>query len=355
MKPHHVPAVSGLTHAALRSWAEAQGLPGYRADQIFRWVHHAGIASYDEMTNLPADLRGSLPAMMPIHSSTVVTEGDARDETGKILIRLADGNLVESVMIPEGERRTICVSTQVGCPVGCDFCASGKAGFLRNLQPWEIVEQVLHLRRRMPESERVSNIVFMGIGEPLLNWSAIQEAIRIFREESGMGIGTRKMTLSTVGLIDRIVELARAELKPNLAISLHAVTDELRDRLIPFPIKGTVEELVEAGAYYRETAKRDVTYEYVVIEGVNDRLDHADRLASLLSGHRVKINLIPMNPIEDAPYRPPSSEHLRTFAQRIEERGGWVTTRKTRGDDIDAACGQLRARSLKAAKSGGQS
>jgi 23S rRNA (adenine2503-C2)-methyltransferase len=354
MKPHHVPAVSGLTHAGLRAWTEEQGIPAYRADQIFRWVQHAGVTSYSEMSNLPAELRNALPGRMPIHSSTVVTEGDAKDETGKVLIRLADGNLVESVMIPEGERRTICVSTQVGCPVGCDFCASGKAGFLRNLQPWEIVEQVLHLRRRMPESERVTNIVFMGIGEPLLNWSAIQEAIRIFREERGLGIGTRKMTVSTVGLIERIVELASAELKPNLAISLHAVTDELRDQLIPFPIKGSVEELVEAGTYYRETAKRDVTFEYVVIEGVNDHLEHADRLASLLRGLKVKVNLIPMNPIEDAPYRAPKSSHLQAFAKRIETNGVWVTTRKTRGDDIDAACGQLRARSLKAAESGDQ-
>ncbi len=290
------------------------------------------------MTDLPLPLRRALPARLrPLSSRTEVVRRSP-DGTAKFLVRLEDDLLVECVLIPEGARLTLCLSSQVGCPVGCAFCASGLEGVARNLAAHEILEEFLHGARLAGGRDRVTHVVMMGMGEPLLNYDAVTAAIRAF------GVSARRITLSTVGLPDRIRRLAGEGFPVNLAVSLHAPDDETRDRLIPLNRKFGIGEVVAAARAYFEETGRDVTFEYLLIEGVNAGPAHAGRLARLLSGGHRNVNLIPLNPVEGLPFRPPPARDVEAFAAILRREGIPTHVRRPRGREIDAACGQLRRR-----------
>ena len=338
-----VPFVTGLTRDELQALCVARKLEKWRANQILAWIHRLGAESYADMTDLPRELRERLPGMIPLFATRVRHVHESVDGTLKLLVGLPDGHCVETVVIPDGDRRTVCISTQVGCPVRCAFCASGREGLVRNLDASEIVEQVRHARAAISRRREITNVVVMGIGEPLLNLEALRKALTILGAEWGMRIGSRRFTVSTIGLPDRIRALAEGPVKPNLAVSLHAPNDAVRRELIPAAGKVTIEELIEAGRWYREAANRDVTFEYVLIGGVNDLPGHAAELARRLRGARVKVNVIPFNRVEGLRFEPPATASVDAFVKTLGDAGCWVTVRKRKGDDISAACGQLRA------------
>jgi 23S rRNA (adenine2503-C2)-methyltransferase len=320
----------------MREWGE----PAFRADQVQGWVFRRLARDYDAMTNVPRSLRDRMREAMPVRSTAIASDHVSGDGTTKLLLRLHDGETVECVLIPEGERRTACLSTQVGCGVGCVFCASGAAGVVRNLEAGEIVEQALWLTERA--GARLTNVVVMGMGEPLHNASALVAALRILQEPGGMDLGSRRITVSTSGPRAGFDELFRSGLKVQLAISLHAPTDALRRRLVPRGGTGSVEDLLRmADEWFRATG-RDVTFEYVLLDGVNDRDADAEELARRMGAHR-NVNLIPMNEVPFAPgLRAPPPERCERFAGILERRGVVVNLRRRRGDDVAAACGQLR-------------
>ena len=321
--------------ARLTAWGE----PAYRARQVFGALHARGRLDPRTITTLPVALRERLAAEAP--PATAIRERqDARDGTTKLLLGLADGRAVESVLIPEKDRVTVCVSTQVGCPIRCVFCASGVRGLIRNLTAAEIVEPLLHARAIL--GKRPSHIVLMGMGEPLLNLEAVVRAVRIWTHPDGMAMSPRRITVSTALTPQRIEALAAADLGVNLAVSLHAPDDATRAELVPGSPAGRTAALVQAAGRFAATTRRDATIEYVLIDRANDRPEHADALADLLHGVPVHVNLIPFNPVGHRPdLKPPSGLAATGFARRLAERGVRVTLRTRRGDDIDAACGQL--------------
>lgn len=296
------------------------------------------------MSDLPRDLRASLARRYTLTSSEIVRDLRSADGTRKLLLRLEDGETIETVMIPEGPRRTICVSSQVGCPVRCTFCASGIGGVRRNLTVAEIVDQFVHVRRLLPREERITQAVLMGIGEPLLNYENVTRALRILHSPWGMHLGYNKITLSTVGIGDKIPRLLRDGVTPNLAISLHAPTDELRGRIIPAMKRWSVNDLIRIGLEYREKAKKDVTFEYVLLEHLNDEPGHAAELGRRLQGKRAKVNVIPYNRVPEFSFGSPAPTRVDAFVRTLGSFGVFVTVRRRRGDDVSAACGQLRRR-----------
>ena len=326
--------------------------PSYRAKQIMEWAYHREkrVKSWEEMSNLPAALRGSLANLHPMRLPEVVQVSGARDTTQKFLLRLHDGELIETVLIPaspalygeESDRRTLCVSSQVGCAYGCKFCASGLDGWKRHLSPDEIVTQVL-LAEKI-SGERINNLVFMGMGEPMANYTNFMKAVTILNAPWGVGLGARKMTVSTSGLVPRIRELADQPLQIRLAISLHGASDAVRSEIMPVNQKYPVAELMEACAYYCERKKQMITFEYILIEGVNDDPAEARLLADRARHLRAKINLIPYNTVEGLPWKRPSEPVQEEFLSILRERGIAATIRREKGHDIDAACGQLRRR-----------
>lgn len=344
---------------------EALVHPPYRAKQIFRWVHVRGATSYDAMTDVPKAMREALAARLPVRSSRVLESHPSGDGTVKLLLLLADGENVECVLIPEGDRRTACISTQVGCGVGCVFCASGAQGVVRNLEAHEIVEQVLWLRdlegapgagppasakaaagktagEPGAEGARLSNIVVMGMGEPLHNVQNLVRALRLVQDPEGIDLGSRRITISTSGPRKGFEELLASGLRTNLAISLHAVTDDLRRRLVPRGGTADIAGLLRMAQEWFEATGRDVTFEYVLLGGINDRDQDAETLARLAGRHR-NINLIPMNPVSFAPeLKAPPAERVERFAEILRKAGVVVHARRQRGDDVAAACGQLR-------------
>lgn len=292
------------------------------------------------MTDLPRRLRGELERRVPVRATSVRRRHRSDDETVKLVLGLPDGEAVECVLIPEEDRRTACISTQVGCGVGCVFCASGADGVVRNLEVAEIVEQVLWLREEA--GARLTNVVVMGMGEPLHNVAALDGALRLLQEPEGIDLGARRVTVSTSGPRQGFEELLATGLRVKLAISLHAARDEVRRRLVPRGGSGSVEELREMARRWFEATGRDVTYEYVLIEGRNDGDEDADALARLCDRNR-NVNLLPMNPVEFAPgLRAPPLERSQRFAERLRAAGVTVHLRRRRGDDVSAACGQLR-------------
>jgi 23S rRNA (adenine2503-C2)-methyltransferase len=316
------------------------GEPPFRARQLFQWVFVHGVDSYDAMTNLPKTLRARLAARLPVRSTRVVERHDSDDDTFKLLVGLRDGETVECVLIPEGDRQTACLSSQVGCGVGCVFCASGADGVVRNLDPAEIVEQLLHLRAAA--GRRVTNIVMMGMGEPLHNIDAVVAALRLFRHPDGIDIGARHITVSTSGPERGFGRLLEAGMKINLAISLHAAFDDLRIELVPRGGTGGIAQLADMAQRWFERTGRDVTLEYVLIDGKNDSDQDAQALAGLCGPHR-NVNLIPMNPVSFAPgLKAPPPARIEQFAELLRRRGVVVNLRRQRGDDVAAACGQLR-------------
>ncbi len=323
------------------------GLPRYRADQVATWVYRHGIEDPERMSDLPATLRARLGRDFRLRALEMVASRRAGDGTELLLLRAGDGALVETVVIPEERRTTLCVSTQVGCPLRCSFCATGALGFTRNLRTAEIVDQVLRARENLPEGRTLTNVVFMGMGEPLLNLPAVLEAIRILTDPRGLAFAPRRITVSTAGVVPRIGELLERT-RVNLAVSLHATRDEVRDELVPlnrrFPLEvllRTLEEHPEVGR------RRPVFFEYTLMRGINDSDADAGRLVRILRRLPSKLNLIPMNPHPDAPYRPPEPERVEAFLARLAEARVTVTLRRPRGVDIDAACGQLALRSVR--------
>jgi len=333
-------SLAGLSRVELDALMSELGEPPYRAKQVHRWVHVTGAKDYDSMTSLPRELRARLAERLPVRETAPVETHRSDDGTVKLLLGLADGERVECVWIPEGDRSTFCISSQVGCGVGCVFCASGAEGVVRNLTDGEIYEQALWLKDL---AGRPTNVVMMGMGEPLHNVKALAAALRRIQDPRGFDLGARRITISTSGPKPGFEQLLAEGLRVKLAISLHAATDPLRSRLVPRGGTGTVTELADMAQRWFEATGRDVTYEYVLIEGVNDRDEDARALAELGGGPHRNVNLIPMNPVPFAPdLRPPPPERVDRFAKILEAAGCVVHVRRQRGDDVAAACGQLR-------------
>ncbi len=331
----------GTTLDAFAAWCAEQDLPAYRARQVYAWVFARGAADFAEMTDLPRPLRETLTERWSIRRSEVVRRREAADGTVKLLLAWPDGETSECVLIPDDDRRTACISTQVGCPVGCAFCASGLDGLRRQLSAGEIVEQVVRVRELCGE-KRLTNVVVMGLGEPLANYPALVQALRIINAPWGLNIGARRITVSTVGLPAGIRKLAREGLQVNLAISLHAPDDKLRRTLIPWAEKIAIDEIVQAGREFFEITGREVTVEYVLLRGINDKVYHAHELVKVCRKMRCNVNLIRYNPVADLPFERPSSFATERFLTELRQRGVNAHLRASRGLDIDAACGQLR-------------
>ncbi len=330
----------GATRDEVRAWACALGLPAYRADQVLRWVYKGGATGFEGMTDLPKALRGELAQHALAYTTSLSEVRKSGDGTRKLLVVLGDGEAVEAVVIPEGRRRTACISTQVGCAVGCVFCASGAGGLVRNLAAGEIVEQALHAAGQA--GGRLTNVVAMGIGEPLMNYEALVRALRVLTAPWGMGLAPRRITVSTVGLPDRIRRLAEEGLGVNLAVSLHAADDVTRERLVPHG--RPVREVVAAARDYLRRTGREVTFEWVLVHGVNDSPDDARALAELVAGEPVLVNVLPLNPVEGMAWEAPPVGRVGRFVAELERRGVRVQVRRRRGADIQGACGQLRRR-----------
>jgi 23S rRNA (adenine2503-C2)-methyltransferase len=331
-----------LSPEDLKAWMQEHGFPAYRARQLTKWLFGGRVTDFDSMTDLPEGLRQHLKSTFALWQTEVVRSHQDPDGTEKLVLQLVDGGRIECVMIREGSRRTICISTQVGCAMGCVFCASGLDGVDRNLTSGEIIEQVLRLQQLLPASERISNIVVMGMGEPLANLSQLLVALEAVTSQDGLGISTRRVTISTVGLPEAIRRLAQQERHYQLAVSLHAPDDELRNQLIPTNSKTGVEAILAASDYFFETTRRRVTYEYVLLADINDQPKHAHALVSLLKSRAALLNVIPYNPVKGLPYETPSKQATSQFGSILQDGGLNVQFRLRKGDSINAACGQLR-------------
>jgi 23S rRNA (adenine2503-C2)-methyltransferase len=340
----HLPCIKDLGVDALRARLEAEGAPRWRADQIAAWLYARGVDDFDAMTDLGHELRGRLTRDFETRALEVDAVLTSFDGTQKATLRARDGSLVEAVLIPEPQRTTLCISTQVGCPLACAFCATGAMGFTRNLTTGEIVDQVCQMRRLLPPERRITNIVFMGMGEPLLNLPAVIGAARILLHPKAFAMAPRRVTVSTVGIPGRIERLLR-EVPVNLALSLHATTDAVRDQLVPlnrrFPLRTLLDTL---RGQARLTRRRPVFFEYTLVAGMNDGVEDARRLAPLLRGIPAKLNVIPMNRHADSSLGPPDDATVDRFVGEVAASGLRVTLRRSRGPDIDAACGQLALR-----------
>jgi len=317
------------------------GSERFRARQIFRWVYRRGVANLEAMTDLPRDLRTTLTASFALTTPKIDARERSSDGTEKFLLRLADLRRIETVFIPDTPGMTFCVSTQVGCAMACAFCLTGRMGLVRNLTAGEIVGQVRVLATTLGLLGKTFNIVLMGMGEPLHNYDETMKALRILSDEHGLALPSRRITLSTVGLPPALARLAREPTMPNLAISLHASTDSRRGELVPINKKYGIAEVIEACRRLPLKRRSRITFEYVLLAGVNDLPEDARRLARLLSGIKSKINLIPLNPAAGIPFERPSDEAIDRFARTLADAGMIVSVRKSRGRDIRAACGQL--------------
>jgi len=342
------PAILSTSATELESWLSSRAAPAYRRKQVWGWLAR-GAASFDEMGDVPKPLRSDLERDFRITSlrQVAVSEAD-RGLTTKTLYELDGGHSVESVVMRYSGRSTLCISSQAGCPIGCPFCATGKFPFGRNLKANEIVEQALDAVRVLgAEGRRLSHVVFMGMGEPMANYHAVIESVRRLSDPELLGISPRRIVVSTSGLIPRINQLGEEKLAVTLAISLHAARDELRDVLVPINRKYPVADLVAAAQAYADKTSRRVSYEWVLLAGVNDTERDAKELGRLLRGKLAHVNLIPFNPVEDTPYRAPDRAAVRRFRDLVEAQGLTVTVRDTRGRDADAACGQLHERVMR--------
>lgn len=338
----------GMSREKLRAWLKEIGEKPFRADQILQWIHHHGVADFAAMTNLSRPLRERLAVLAVVAPPQIVSDHLSADGTRKWALQVTGGSVIETVFIPDGHRGTLCVSSQVGCSLDCSFCSTGKQGFQRDLTAAEIIGQVWLASRAMDAFQAgngriITNVVMMGMGEPLLNFDNVVDATNLMMDDFGYGISRRRVTISTSGVvpaIDRLVGRSQA----SLAISLHAPNDALRNELVPVNRRYPIAELLAATRRYMHSLpdrRRVVTVEYTLMEGVNDEPAHARELAALLSDVPCKINLIPFNPFPGSGYRRPGPERVERFQQILFKAGYIVTIRSTRGDDIDAACGQL--------------
>jgi 23S rRNA (adenine2503-C2)-methyltransferase len=343
----------------LEESVHALGEPAYHATQIAEWLYKKRAASFDEMTDLPRKLRLQLGEQFSFGKIEVVRVLGAQDATRKFLFRLSDEALIESVLIPaspalygmRSDRRTVCVSTQVGCAYGCKFCASGLEGFSRNLRPNEIIDQILAIEREA--GDKIDNIVFMGMGEPLANLDNLMRAIRIINAQWGLSIGARHITVSTSGLAPQIRRLAEESLQIRLAVSLHGASDQVRDQIMPINRRYNIETLLSACDYYALRKKQHLTFEYILIEGVNDSDEQARLLARHARRVKAKVNLIPYNTVRGLPWTRPSQDRQEKFLSILRAHGIAATLRREKGHDIDAACGQLRLQTKKVEQGSG--
>jgi 23S rRNA (adenine2503-C2)-methyltransferase len=327
--------------AELEQALEGLGHPRFHARQLFQWVHKRGVTDFGDMTDLGLDLRSSLASGFQVSIPEILRQERSSDGTVKFLLRLEDGQLIESVFIPDTPANTFCLSTQVGCAMGCGFCLTGKMGIVRNLTAGEIVGQVRALTRALDMRQSRFNIVLMGMGEPLHNYDAVMKALRMLNDEHGLAVNPRRVTLSTVGVLPGLERLATEPLMPNLAISLHATTQEQRDLLVPINRKYGLEDLLDACRRFPIKRRTRITFEYVMLRNVNDTDEDARRLVRLLHGIKAKVNLLPLNEAAGIPYERPSDARVNRFAKVLADRGVTVSVRKSRGRDIRAACGQL--------------
>ena len=341
-------AILSLSASELEAWLAENHAPAYRRRQLWGWLAR-GASSFDEMRDIPKALRADLDREFRASSLRTVAASEAdRGLTSKTLYELDGGHSVEAVVMRYAERSTLCISSQAGCPIGCPFCATGKFRFGRNLKAHEIVEQATDAVRLLSiEDRRLSHIVFMGMGEPMANYAAVVESVRRLTDDELLGISPRRIVVSTSGLIPRIEQLGEEKLPVTLAISLHAARDELRDVLVPINRKYPVEDLVNAAQGYAQKTGRRVSYEWVMLAGVNDTERDAKELGRLLRRKLAHVNLIPFNPVDDTPYRAPERTAIRRFKEQVEGQGLNVTVRDTRGRDADAACGQLHERVMR--------
>ncbi|SJZ30902.1 23S rRNA (adenine(2503)-C(2))-methyltransferase RlmN [Selenihalanaerobacter shriftii] len=341
--------LSSLNFQGLEEFMANIGEAEFRAKQIANWIYKQGITDFNQMTNLSKGLQNKLKKVAYISQLQEITKSKSKDGTIKYLFELIDGKRIETVLMPYRDgRNSVCVSTQVGCGMGCNFCATGLQGLERNLTTGEIVGQVLKVQKLISGEEfgepAVTNIVFMGMGEPLANYNNLLKAIEILNGNKGLNIGMRKITLSTCGLVPQIKKLAKEELQLVLAISLHAATDNLRDEMMPVNKRYPINELMTACEYYIKRTNRRITFEYALVDGVNNRVQDAKELAKLLSGFLCHVNLIPVNPVGELDLTRPDREDINNFKEILSKNGIQATVRLERGSDIEAACGQLRSK-----------
>ncbi len=344
MRRKKVTDLKSLTFPELEQFVISIGFRKYRALQISQWIYKKLARTFDEMSNISKEGREKLKKKVKIYNLNLLKKELSRDGTAKYLFELEDGNRIESVFIPEKDRNTICVSTQVGCSVGCSFCLTGKSGFSRNLTTSEIVDQYITVQRDVGIENRISNVVFMGMGEPLLNFENVKKGIEILTDNRMLGLSTRKITVSTSGIIPGIKQMAKELPKIKLALSLHATTDETREKLIPlnkkYPIKSVMKELKN----YPADNMRRIMIEYLIIEGINDSVEDAERLIKLIKNIPVKVNIIPFNEYPKSLFKRPSKEKIETFQKVLWDAGIATFVRDSRGQEISAACGMLQAK-----------
>ena len=337
--------LTGMNPAELTAWVKEQGLPGFRGKQIFRWIHQG--ADFDEMTNLPLSLRETLKETAIAQPVTIIEKRESKlDETVKFLFGLKDGNCVEGVLMSYHHGHTLCISTQVGCRMGCTFCASTLDGCVRSLTAGEMLGEILCANRFLAGKSRVHNVVLMGSGEPLDNYDNVMKFLRLLREEDGVQIGLRNVSLSTCGIVPKMYELAEENLPVTLSVSLHAPNDDIRRQTMPIAKAYPMEELLKACRYYVEKTGRRVIFEYALVGGVNCSDEHAVELASRLRGLQCHVNLIPLNVVEERDLKGVTEATVRRFMDKLESLHISVTRRREMGDDIEGACGQLRRKTL---------
>jgi 23S rRNA (adenine2503-C2)-methyltransferase len=348
IQPAHTPFFA-LEARDLDATVVAAGLPRFRADQLRDWVYKKNVIDPQRMTNFSTTDRNRIAGLFSFATAELTKDQISEDGTRKLLLTWPNAAVAETVMIPDADRRTACVSSQVGCPVQCKFCASGVNGVKGNLSAHQIVEQIVTFNQLMsdgrPDGERITNVVFMGMGEPLANYNAVMKAIRVLHDPKGMNMGARRITISTVGVPSRMRDLANEDLPINLAISLHAPTEPLRRELIPWAEHFAIDEILAAARYYFDRTGREITLEYILLAGVNDQPQHARQLAAVCKTLRANVNLIRYNEVEGLPFGRPRAEDVVNFQNILRHNGVNAHVRKSRGRDIDAACGQLRRKS----------
>jgi 23S rRNA (adenine2503-C2)-methyltransferase len=346
--------LAALELKELEDFVVSLGHKKFHAKQIYQWIWKRGATNFVEMTNLPRELRDALTESAAVSLPEITQHDVSQDGTQKFVLRLEDGRQIESVFIPDTPKQTFCVSTQVGCAMGCAFCLTGKMGLIRHLTAAEIGAQVRLLARSTDLLDKPFNIVLMGMGEPLQNYDNTMKALRMLNQKEGFDMHPKRVTLSTVGLVPMMDRLAQEELMPNLAVSLHAATEEQRRAIVPPTKKYSLQDIIDACKRFPLSKRRRIMFEYVLLAGVNDSDEDARKLVKVLSGVKAKVNLLPLNAAPGIPFERPSDERINTFAKILVDRGLMVSVRKSRGRDIRAACGQLIVEGQSAKKSAGQ-
>lgn len=332
--------ILGLSFEELEKEIKSLGIKSFRAKQIYKWLHEKGVDTFDEMKNLSKDLRDKLKENFRITKIKIYDKKVSKDGTKKFLLELEDKNIIEVVLMEYKHGNTICISSQIGCKMGCDFCASTKNGLVRNLKVSEMLKQVYLINK----IEKISNIVIMGIGEPFDNYENVIKFIEMINDDKGLNIGMRKITVSTVGLVDKMISFADLNIQANLAVSLHASNDEIRKKIMKVSNKYSIYDIIDASNYYIDKTNRRITFEYILIKDVNDKKEHAEELSKLLKYMNCFVNIIPMNEIEKSEYK--RSKNAKEFSNILTKNKIQNTIRRELGQDIDGACGQLRKKHL---------